>query len=62
MLVRAADEVIDGPQSFVVQQAANRINVVQPDGSTTPLDVERLRGGLVLRTLFPEPGERPQWA
>lgn len=26
------------------------------------LDMERLRGGLVLRALFPDPAERPQWA
>ena len=26
------------------------------------LDLERLRGGLVLRALFPNPQERPQWA
>lgn len=26
------------------------------------LDLERLRGGLVLRVLFPNPQERPQWA
>ena len=32
------------------------------DRETARQVVERLRGGLVLRTLFPEPGERPQWA
>ena len=26
------------------------------------LDIERLRGGLVLRALFPRPAERPRWA
>ena len=48
--------------NVVFRHYAGRIPAVFAHLGLMALDVERLRGGLVLRTLFQEPAERPQWA
>lgn len=44
------------------RRESGRIGAVFAHLALTLLDLERLRGGLVLRALFPDPQERPQWA
>jgi len=44
------------------RRESGRITAVFAHLGLMALDVERLRGGLVLRALFPDPAERPQWA
>lgn len=44
------------------RRGSGRITAVFAHLGLMALDVERLQGGLVLRTLFPDPTERPQWA
>ena len=44
------------------RREAGRVTAVFAHLGLMILDVERLQGGLVLRALFPDPAERPQWA
>jgi hypothetical protein len=44
------------------RRESGRIGAVFAHIGLLMLDVERLRGGLVLRALFPDPLERPRWA
>lgn len=46
----------------VFRRESGRIGAVFAHLALMLLDLERLRGGLVLRALFPDPQERPQWA
>ncbi|UCC15042.1 MAG: hypothetical protein JSW21_03580 [Gammaproteobacteria bacterium] len=46
----------------IFRQHSGRIPAVFAHLGLMALDVERLRGGLVLRALFPVPAERPLWA
>jgi len=48
--------------NMVFRRESGRITAVFAHLGLMALDVERLRGGLVLRALFPDPAERPQWA
>ena len=48
--------------NIAFRQHSGRIPAVFAHLGLMALDVERLRGGLVLRVLFPEPAGRPQWA
>lgn len=46
----------------VFRRESGRIGAVFAHLALMLLDLERLRGGLVLRALFPDPQARPQWA
>lgn len=48
--------------SMAFRRESGRIAAVFAHLGLMALDLERLRGGLVLRALFPDPAERPQWA
>jgi hypothetical protein len=48
--------------NMAFRRESGRITAVFAHLGLMALDVERLRGGLVLRALFPDPAERPQWA
>jgi len=48
--------------NMAFRRESGRITAVFAHLGLMALDVERLRGGLVLRALFPVPAERPQWA
>lgn len=48
--------------TMAFRRESGRITAVFAHLGLMALDVERLRGGLVLRALFPDPAERPQWA
>lgn len=48
--------------NMAFRRESGRITAVFAHLGLMALDVERLRGGLVLRALFPNPAERPQWA
>jgi hypothetical protein len=48
--------------NMAFRRESGRIAAVFAHFGLMALDLERLRGGLVLRALFPDPAERPQWA
>lgn len=48
--------------NVVFRIGSGRISAVFAHLGLMALDAERLQGGLVLRALFPDPMERPQWA